>query len=402
MYLTHKCCSRTLYWGAQIMSGTIMNRPLKSTMAQATKLTKAGKLDEAVTVILSGLLTKPGAGISASPIFEGARMLITHRATEEQNAFDGTTFKEVFRPKPERMHGVRPKPAGSFTSHNYSDSTGQRDYKLFIPDAVPARALPLIVMLHGCTQDPDDFAAGTRMNELAEEYGFVVAYPSQPRSANPSRCWNWFNPKDQVRDNGEPALIAGITRDVMAKHEIDARRVYITGLSAGGAAAAIMAETYPDLYAAVGVHSGLACGAARDMMSAFNAMNQGGVAKARQSSKAPPLPMIVFHGDKDTTVHPSNADCLIGQMAPETLKIESTGTSSDGTPFTLTIYFDDDNHSIVENWAVHGRGHAWFGGSKAGSFTDPHGPDASRQMVRFFLEHPRSGIVPSADEWVEG
>jgi poly(hydroxyalkanoate) depolymerase family esterase len=246
----------------------------------------------------------------------------------------------------------------------------------------------LLIMLHGCTQSPDDFAAGTRMNVHAEEHGFVVAYPEQPASSNPSACWNWFNPRDQKRETGEPSIIAGITRQIMLEHDIDPQRVFVAGLSAGGAMAAIMGATYPELYAAIGVHSGLSYGSAQDVVSAFAAM-RGHAARARQRPGAG-VRTIVFHGAADPTVHPSNG----GAVAADARAARDDSTDavhsgqSAGRDFTRTVVTDASGTAYVEHWVVAGAGHAWSGGSPDGSYTDAQGPDASAEMLRFFLERP--------------
>jgi poly(hydroxyalkanoate) depolymerase family esterase len=246
-------------------------------------------------------------------------------------------------------------------------------------------------MLHGCTQSPDDFAAGTRMNELAEEQIFLVAYPAQTQAANMSKCWNWFSSGDQQRGRGEPSLIAGITRQIMRDFPVAPGQVYVAGLSAGGAAAAVMAATYPDLYAAVGVHSGLACGAASDMPSAFAAMKQGGALDAGRSCRTGgPVRTIVFHGDRDTTVNPVNGDQVVaqGKAAADLTTTVSRGEAPGGIGYTRTVQADERGRPMLEQWVLHGAGHAWSGGSASGSYTEPRGPDASRAMIRFFLEQP--------------
>jgi poly(hydroxyalkanoate) depolymerase family esterase len=299
---------------------------------------------------------------------------------------------------------------GRFTERSYTNQAGTRTYKLYIPSGYMGQEVPLVVMLHGCTQSPNDIAAGAQMNMLAEENIFLVAYPAQAQGANTNKCWNWFKASDQQRGRGEPSLVAGITRQVIDEYNVADRQVYVAGMSAGGAMAAIMAETYPDLYAAVGIHSGLAPGAAHDMPSAFAAMHQGEPATPRRDvpmgtatgASARIVPAIVFHGDRDKTVHPRNADHLLEHYCPAKLtgsQAEASGSTPRGTvrqgqvpgghAYTRTTYRDAGGRTIAERWTVHGLGHAWSGGSSSGSYTDPKGPDASAEMVRFFNEHPQ-------------
>jgi poly(hydroxyalkanoate) depolymerase family esterase len=285
---------------------------------------------------------------------------------------------------------------GRFVERSYTNSAGTRSYKLYIPSGYTGQAVPLIVMLHGCTQNPDDFATGTRINELAEEHTFLVAYPAQAGNANMQKCWNWFQAADQQRGRGEPSLIAGITRQVVDDYEVAEGRVYVAGMSAVGAMAAIMGVTYPDLYAAVGIHSGLAPGSAHDMSSAFTAMRQGGPVVAHKDVAGREyrevLPTILFHGDGDTTVHPRNGDRILTHLAgggdgsaPRVGMRQ--GRVPGGYQYTRLTYRDAEGRDLVERWTVHGLGHAWSGGCYPGSYTDPRGPDASAEMVRFFEQH---------------
>jgi poly(hydroxyalkanoate) depolymerase family esterase len=296
-----------------------------------------------------------------------------------------------------QAHGrmpVMPQPEslapGHFLARDYSGAAGSRPYKLYVPTGYHGQAVPLIVMLHGCTQSPDDFAAGTRMNQAAEAATCLVAYPGQTQKANMQRCWNWFNEADQGRGHGEPAIIAGITRDIMQTYKVDPARVFVAGLSAGGAQAAIMANAYPDLYAAAGVHSGLACGAAADMPSAMQAMRAGSQARGTRRATGTVVPTIVFHGDRDTTVSPVNGDQVISDISGAGLRTRvERGQAPGGHAYTRTLSSDTDGRVVAEQWLVSGGAHAWFGGSPAGSYTDPQGPDATREMLRFFLEHPK-------------
>jgi poly(hydroxyalkanoate) depolymerase family esterase len=275
---------------------------------------------------------------------------------------------------------------GQFLAQSFFNHAGSRGYKLYVPTGYHGQALPLVVLLHGCKQHPDDFAAGTGFNLLAEETPCLVLYPAQAQSANVSSCWNWFGAGDQQRGQGEPAIIAGMTQQVMDDYGIDKAQVYVAGLSAGGAMAVIMGRTYPELYGAIGIHSGLPYGAGHDLPSALAAMKHGSAVSSAASTQAQAaLPVIVFHGERDATVHPRNADQIVAQSGVRGGSPAVTqGRVEGGRSYTRTEHHDGDGNVIAEQWLVHGAGHAWSGGSRRGSYTDRKGPDASREMMRFF------------------
>ncbi len=283
---------------------------------------------------------------------------------------------------------------------------GGRQYLLYVPAAYAAASpAPLVVMLHGCTQDPADFAAGTAMDTQAEAAGFLVAYPDEPTSANADKCWNWFLPGDQARGAGEPALLAGLVGNVAGDYSVDPRRVFAAGLSAGAAMAVIVGATYPDVFAAIAVHSGLEYQAASDATSAIAAAGSGGpdpkaqgdLAYSAMGTVARPVPVIVFHGDADGVVNVINGqqvasawvetDSRAGaQVAAPTTSSGSAG----GKTFSRTTYGDaTTSKSLVDLYVVHGLAHAWSGGSSAGTFTDPSAPDATALIWQFFASHGR-------------
>ncbi|WP_325307270.1 PHB depolymerase family esterase [Longimicrobium sp.] len=288
--------------------------------------------------------------------------------------------------------------AGTFEWHTWSGDAGSRRYRLFVPaghDA--ARAAPLVVMLHGCTQDPDDFARGTRFNALAGEAGVLVAWPEQPAAMQVQKCWSWFDPAHQAASRGEPAVIAGITREVMAGHAIDPRRVYIVGVSAGAAMAVNVAASYPDLFAAIGSHSGIPYRAASDVPHALAVMRGGSpdpaiLAYALQDALGGrAMPLIAIHGGADAVVSPMNSRQLAGQWAG-VLGVSSSPvqrSTEGGLGVERTRWSGADGKPAIELVIVDGLGHAWSGGSPEGTYTDARGPDASRLILDFLLAHSR-------------
>lgn len=405
-----------------------MTSPTPTDMFEATRLTREGRLEEAMALIQGRRVKRPSpataperpATAPPSPGFIDLTPPSPHTGdswtaptsnaggtshSESDEIMPGLHLSRVFHSlmskwghkakEPADAPSPAPRKESQFVERAYSNAAGMRGYKLFIPPAHNGERLPLVIMLHGCTQSPDDFAAGTRMNEIAAAERFFVAYPAQDQRANSAKCWNWFNAGDQRRDQGEPSIIAGLTREIIREFNIDPKRVYVCGLSAGGAAAAVLGMTYPDLYAAVGIHSGLACGAAKDTLSAFAAMRQGaaGAIAAANSIAHKPRSAIVFHGDADKTVNPLNGEAIVAQFQGATPLAASTtqGQSTDGTRFTRTSHTAEGGQTVLEHWILHGCGHAWSGGSKAGSYTDPRGPDASREMIRFFSQQFLAG-----------
>ena len=274
---------------------------------------------------------------------------------------------------------------GRFVDGVFACGAGKRRYKLYIPPGEAQAQRPLVVMLHGCTQNAADFAAGTGMNALADAHDCLVLYPEQDRGANPQGCWNWFDPAQRMRDSGEPAILAGMTRHVMAEHGADPARVYAAGLSAGGAMAAILGAEFPELYAAIGVHSGLAAGSGKDMISGLHAMKHPARGKAVKKS----VPIIVFHGDADALVHPGNGKAVLDQFIAahggELVEATERGDRGAGRAYSRTRWHDAGGRRVAEHWVVHGAAHAWQGGKATGSHTDPGGPCASTAMLAFFL-----------------
>lgn len=302
----------------------------------------------------------------------------------------GSVLKQHSGPTPRIPKGAE------YLTRTHRSATGSRGYKLYLPASQPKNPKGLIIMLHGCGQTPDDFAIGTHMNGLAEKNGLAIAYPGQTRRSNVGSCWNWYKPINQRRGTGESAILASLARKLQREFGIGQPATFVAGLSAGGAMAAILVDVYPDVFAAAGIHSGLARGAARNTMSALTAMRSGGAENRMIVATALPATVrrIVFQGDADSTINPSNAPMIVvAALGEDAVPTKVTSRSVRGRGYVRSDYAGQDGVVLMELWMIEGAGHAWSGGRKAGSYTDTTGPDASAQMVRFFLTQRGAGVV---------
>lgn len=380
-----------------------INETIRRALASAGIDTAAGPMHDVTETIRRALAA--GRPAAAAPGFDpGSVIDIAARVVPAGEEADAAWH----RGPPVGDASQRP---GSFEAHGFSNDAGSRAYKVYVPAGKSDAPRAMIVMLHGCTQTADDFAAGTQMNRLADEHGCLVVYPEQAAHASASKCWNWFKPQDQRRGAGEPSLIAGIACEAARRHGADPRRIFVAGLSAGAAMAVVLGETYPELFAGVGAHSGLPYGSAHDIPSALAAMKGGRSGmpglKTAPGAAGPPrrkavqaVPIIVFHGDRDHTVQQTNGAHIVqqardahGVQAGEAglRVITQSGVAPGGRRFSRSVHVDVDGQARIESWTLHGAGHAWSGGHASGSYTDGTGPDASAEMVRFFLALPRAG-----------
>lgn len=391
-----------------------MNNLFQRLMKEATRLTQGSQLQaatEAIQRALRGAARPESASASASQQTPSSFRSTTPWAQPNNEAvvIDGC-IRVVDDPESEVAYVEPAEPLAApaevptraplddqperWTDGSFTHQGRTLAFKLYVPPSragTPPKARPLVLMLHGCTQNPADFAAGTQMNTLAREHGFVVLYPAQTQHANAQKCWNWFKPQHQQRGRGEPAVLTALTQSVMAEQGIDPARVYVAGLSAGAAMADILGRCYPDVFAAVGVHSGLPSGAADTVMSALSAMRSGTKAAPAPLGNGAMPPVIVFHGDADATVHPRNGTSVVSaargpQNGSESAPQIVQGSSAQGQRYTQTVYANGQR--TVEHWVLHGAGHAWSGGNATGTYTDPKGADASMEMLRFFMAHP--------------
>ena len=386
-------------------------------MTEAMALVRAGRLQDASALLMGGdkneAVTQTESPTKATPARPSATDWVARGLASVQDALGKLHVQAGDAPVPHAGGATHPTPSAPPRGARPSAGSPREDapgrlarvafthqgvshpYLLYTPKtAAPAGGRPLVMMLHGCTQDAQDFARGTRMNVAAEAAGAFVLYPTQTQSANANGCWNWFRPEDQHAGAGEPALLRAMLQHAMDAHPVDQQRVFVAGLSAGGAMAAVLAQQYPNVFAAVGVHSGLPTGAATSMMGALSAMKSGakGWHPPHGAGHSRAVPLIVMHGGADTTVHKRNAEQLLRSAVAgiaTSVQTQDKGVSSDGQHYTRTCVLDaaEPASVVAEYWLLQGAGHAWSGGDAHGSYASAHGVNASAEMMRFFLEH---------------
>jgi len=371
---------------------------LQKAMGEALALVRHSKVGDA-TAVIRAALTGSDADVPAGNAIE-KRVKAPAKITAQQPATKLNPTVSPYRQPRKTLSKRISGPAGqlkdgqrSFRARIYQHPERSLDYMLYLPKPLDTRSPSLLVMLHGCNQDPKDFAVGTQMNRYADEFNFIVAYPQQPKTANSLGCWNWFDPRHQKHGAGEPALLAGLTEELRTEFNVSKERIFVAGLSAGGAMAEILATEYSDIFAAAGIHSGLPYGAAHSVTSAFSAMR--GSSRVERPREKPPsvnARRIVFHGSKDATVHPSNGAQIVKQARSRTAGLSDIRYDEDdnGAKVDRTDFKNSDGTTQAEYWVILGGGHAWSGGNREGSFTSPKGPNASREMLRFFSEGKKS------------
>ncbi len=340
---------------------------MRQNMTDVLNLVRSGRLRDATDAIQSRI-RGAGAGAGAGDAAPAGSAM--RDVTPTARALPGDAPAAPHRRSRPNAKAVPPDA--------WERRAGALPHRLFRPSAAMPDA-PLIVMLHGCTQTPEDFSAGTRMNDAADRIGAHVIWPGQERAANANGCWNWFEPAHQGR-GGEPAAIAALVTRIAAEVAPGASGIHVAGLSAGGAMAAILGVRYPELFSSVGVHSGLPVGAARDVASAFAVMRSGA-----SGGEGLRVPAIVFHGSADRTVAPANG-AAVAVDGPDAGRPRRRTARIGGRDVIVTRTAGADGRPRRELWEVVGLGHAWSGGSAAGSYADPAGPDATAEMLRFFRE----------------
>jgi poly(hydroxyalkanoate) depolymerase family esterase len=384
-----------------------MTRTLAASMRRMSRLMRPAKTaTRSFQKAMTGLMVKtPQAPLSAKRPKTAKTAKSRKAASPAAGRKLGTVIKQLraaralmsgaMAGKAAHKVSLRIPDGAQYLTRQHRSAAGSRGYKIYLPASRPTQPKGLIVMLHGCSQSPDDFAAGTRINTLAEKHGLAIAYPAQTRGHNGASCWNWFKPGNQIRGAGEPAILASLTRKLMKEFGLGRDAVFVAGLSAGGAMAAILADLYPDIFSAAGIHSGLTRGAARDVISAMSAMRNGCAPEdiaPTLALRSLPVRRIVFHGDADSTVHPSNAAMIVAAaVGGDALPSRISKRTVRGRGYSRREFAGPGGCVALEFWTIEGAGHAWSGGHAAGSFTDSKGPDASAQMIRFFLAESLNG-----------